>query len=92
MNPEEVIRNKIQFLYRKHPHIHVNILVKRPRRVILTDLPVIITGVYPHMFKVEYTNNSVIRSYMHQYTDLITKDVEILELPDLSSRMASKGS
>ncbi len=49
----------------------------------LRNLPVEIKGVYPHMFQVEYCDEGNARQYMHQYSDLITKDVEIMELPDV---------
>ena len=46
-----------------------------------------IKNVYPHMFQVEYREGGTARLYMHQYTDIITKDIEILELSDIKTQL-----
>lgn len=84
MNVLDVVRSRIQFLYEKHPNIHVNVTLKRPHKVIVNNLPVVITGVYPHMFQIEYTENGISRQYIHQYTDIVTREVEILEMPEIT--------
>ena len=47
-------RRKIQFLYRTNPNVHVNVNIRLPRtpRQTLTDLPVVIKGVYPNVFQI----------------------------------------
>ena len=50
----------------------------------MNNLPVVITGVYPHMFQIEYTENGISRQYMHQYTDIVTREVEILEMAEIT--------
>ena len=90
MNVLDIVRNRIQFLYEKHPNIHVNVTLKRPHKVIMNNLPVVIKGVYPHMFQVEYSDKGVSRQYMHQYADIVTREVEILELPDNVSQNTDK--
>lgn len=86
MNTLDIVRNSIKLLYEKHPDIHVNITLRRPHKMIMNDLPVRITGVYPNIFQVEYLDKGVSKQYMHQYTDVVTRDVEILELSDIVSQ------
>lgn len=83
MNVLDIVRSRIQLLYEEHSGIQVNITLKRPHKVTMNNLPVVITGVYPHMFQVAYTENGISRQYMHQYTDIITRDIEILGMPDI---------
>ncbi len=80
------IRNKIQYLYKTNPHIHVNVSVRHPRtpRQTLTDIPVVIKGVYPNVFQIEDNNSGKPKLYMHQYNQIATKEIEILELADLN--------
>lgn len=84
------IKNSIRYLYKTHPDIHVNVTLKRPHRQTFSNLPVVIRDVYPHMFQVEYKEGGKARLYMHQYTDIITKDIEILELPEIETLSAEK--
>ena len=85
----DTIRNKIRMLYTTHPDIHVNISLKNPQKIVMHDLPVTITGVYPHMFQVEYCSGGISRQYTHQYTDLVTGNVEIREIPELAGMIAA---
>ena len=80
------IRRKIQFLYKSNPNVHVNINVRLPRtpRQTLTDLPVVIKGVYPNVFQIEDTSSGKPKLYMHQYNEIATKEIEILELASLT--------
>ena len=80
INTLDFVKNRIKLLYEKHPDIHVNVTLRRPRKMIMNDLPVRITGVYPNIFQVEYVDKGISKHYMHQYTDVVTRDVEILEL------------
>ena len=90
MNVLDTIKNEIRKLYTTHPDIHVNVTLKRPHRKTLYHLPVVIRGVYPHMFQVEYQDGGTASIYMHQYTDIITKDIEILELPEIKTQSVEK--
>ena len=90
MNALDSIKNSIRYLYKTNPDIHVNVTLKRPHRQIFYNLPVVIRGVYPHMFQVEYQDAGTARIYMHQYTDIITKDIEILELPEIKTQSVEK--
>ncbi len=90
MNVLDIVRSRVQLLYEKHPDIHVNVTIKRPHRVIMNNLPVVITGVYSHMFQVEYIDKGISRQFLHQYTDIVTRDVEILEMPDIVPQNTDK--
>lgn len=81
----DIIRDRIHILYNTNPYIHVNVTLKRPHKTKLNNMPVVIKGVYPHMFQVEDNSEGVPKLYMHQYTDIVTKEVEILELSDITT-------
>lgn len=86
MNILDTIRDRIHILYKTNPNIHVNVTLKRPYKTKLNNLAVVIKGVYPHMFQVEDNSEGVVKLYMHSYTDIVTKEVEILELSDITSQ------
>ena len=79
------IRKKVQYLYRTHPNVHVNIQVRYPRspRQTLTDIPVVIKCVFPNVFQIEDTSSGTPKLYMHQYNEIATKEIEIIELENL---------
>lgn len=81
------IREKIRYLYETNPNVHVNIHVRSPRnpRKTYTDIPVVIKGVFPNVFQVEDTSSGKPRLYLHQYNEIATKEIEILELADIPS-------
>lgn len=76
----ETIKENLRLLYETNPDIHVNVVVKSPKKENLYNVPVLLKGVYPHMFQIEANNGKAPKLYTHLYTDLITKDIEILEL------------
>ena len=80
MNTIDIVKNKIMFLYKTNPHIHVNVNIKYPRRISLQNYPVLIKSVYPNMFILEDRSDGETKTYTHQYADVITKAVEIVEL------------
>ncbi len=86
MSVLDIIRDRIRILYKTNPNIHVNVTLKRPHKTKLNNLAVVIKGVYPHMFQVEDSSEGVAKLYMHSYTDIVTKEVEILELSDITSQ------
>lgn len=81
MNSLDEIRAKIKDLYDTNPNIHVNVSTTGPK-ISLTDVPVVITGVYPHIFQVEEQESGKAKSYTLQYSDVLTKHIEIIELGD----------
>ncbi len=84
MNTIDAARRKILYLYRTHPDIHINVTLKRPKTII-SNIPVVIKGVYPHVFKIEDYSSGTPKTYIHQYNEMITKEIEILELADYSA-------
>ena len=89
MNVLDMIRNGVDTLYQTNPNVHVNVSIQKPRRVTLDHLPVVIRGVYPHMFQVEDCSEGYPKQYMHPYSDIVTKEIEILELPEVLLRESS---
>ena len=75
----DAIKTQIQALYASNPHIHVNVSITKPK-VHLTNEPVVIKGVYPHIFQVEELSSGFRKCYTIQYIDVLTGHVEILEL------------
>lgn len=80
------IRSKVQYLFQTNPNVHVNVSVRYPRtpRKTLTDIPVVIKGVYPNVFQIEDISSGKPKIYMHQYNEIATKEIEILELANLA--------
>ena len=75
----EQIRQRISERYQRDPGIRVNISLRRPR-LQLRDVPVKITGVYRHIFQVEEALHGQPRRYALQYADVLTHDIELLDL------------
>ncbi len=80
------IRRKVQFLYKTHPNVHVNVQVRYPRtsRQNLAGIPVVIKGVFPNVFQIEDTSSGIPKLYMHQYNEIATKEIEIIEMENLA--------
>lgn len=68
----------VQRLYETSPDIRVNVKVSHPR-IDLENVPVTITGVYPHVFRITEREKPSPKSYTVQYTDLLIRQVEIIE-------------
>ncbi len=82
MTSLDSIKNNIRRLYNTHPDIHINVSLSSPR-ISLTDEPVVITGVYPHVFQIEEQGSSLPRRrHTLQYTDVLTRRITIAELDD----------
>lgn len=79
MNSLDVIKMKIQKLYKTNPRIHINVVLSNPR-VNLRNEQVVITGVYPHIFQIEAQSGPEPRAYTLQYSDVLIGRIEILEL------------
>lgn len=74
------IRDNIKMLYETNPNVHVSIETKSPRKTSLNNVPALIKGVYPHMFMIEDKSSDTSKIYTHNYTEIITKDIQIQEL------------
>lgn len=75
------IKDKIKKLYKNNPNIHINVFMKRPN-ICLRNEPAIIKGVYPHIFQIEERSSGVSKCYTIQYTDILTKCIEIVEIAE----------
>ena len=75
----EQIRRRISERYRSDPSIRINVSLRQPR-LHLSDVPVKITGVYRHIFQVEEDSSGQPKRHTLQYTDVLTHNIEILDL------------
>ena len=75
----EQIRRRISERYRSDPNIRINVSL-RQLRLHLNNVPVKITGVYRHIFQVEETSSGQPKRHALQYTDVLTHDIELLDL------------
>ena len=73
------IRQRISERYRSDPNIRINVSLRQPR-LHLNDVPVKITGVYRHIFQVEETSSGQPKRHALQYADVLTHDIELLDL------------
>lgn len=74
-----LIKAKIQKLYETNPNVHMNINLSSPKLTI-RNAPVVIKGVYPHIFQIEETDHGYAVCHSLQYVDILIKRVEIPEL------------
>jgi len=75
------IKAQVKARYEKNPNVRVNISITRPR-LRLRDDPAVITGVYPNLFRLEEYSSGAPKSHTLQYTDILTKRIEIIGLWD----------
>ena len=73
------IRQRISERYLSDPNIHINVSLRQPR-LHLNDVPVRITGVYRHIFQVEEDSSGQPKRHALQYADVLTHDIELLNL------------
>lgn len=76
MSALDMIRTQVKNLYETSPAVHVNVTFNTPK-VSLHNEPVVIKNIYPHIFRVEDRKH---KSYTLTYNDVLTKNVEILEM------------
>ena len=79
MSEIQQIRQRISERYRRDPKVRINVSIARPR-LRLNSVPVEITGVYAHIFQIEDTSSGQTNRYALQYTDVLTHNIEILDL------------
>ncbi len=79
MSALDLIKSQIKALYETNPNIHINISLSHPRLSFTND-PVVIKGVYPHVFRIEETSSGVPKCHTLQYTDVLTGQVSIEEM------------
>lgn len=76
------IKNKIEELYRTNPKIHLNVSYTHPR-ISLTNEPVTIQAIYPYTFEVLENSHGYANLKTIQYTDILTKNIVVVEFADL---------
>ena len=81
------IKKGIKTLYETDPKIHVNISISHPKLNLQND-PVTIKGVYPNVFRIEEYSSGSPKCHTLQYTDVFTKQIEIVELENDSKRQS----
>ena len=79
MNSIDIIKSKIKSLYETNPSIHVNVSLNTPK-ISFKNKPVLLIGVYPHVFRIEDRSGQRADQYTLQYVDILTKNIEIMEL------------
>ncbi len=83
-NSLSLIKRQIIYLYKANTQVHIDITNKSSRKY-LTNVPAVITAVYPNIFTARLQENNIERNYTFQYVDLITHNIEIKELNKLNS-------
>ena len=73
------IRQRILERYQSDPEIRINVSLVQPK-LQLRNIPAKITGVYSHIFQIEETSSGHARRHTLQYTDVLTHNIEILDL------------
>ena len=73
------IRQRIWERYQSNPKIRINVSIAKPK-LHLNDVPVEITGVYANIFQIEEVTDGQARRHTLQYADVLTHNIEILDL------------
>lgn len=79
MNALDSIRSKILKLYKTNPNIHINAALTNSKAVLKNE-PVVIKGVYPHIFQIEERSSGAPKTHTLQYSDILINRIEILEM------------
>ena len=79
MNSLNAIKNKVKQLYVTNPNIHINVSLSQPK-IRLRNHPVTIKSVYPNVFRIEDNQDGTSSFHTLQYSEILTKQLEIVEL------------
>ena len=79
MNSLAIIKSKIASLYVNNPKVHIDVSVLRKKKG-LSQIPAVITAVYPNIFTAILSEDGGDKSYTFQYVDLLTNNIKIKEL------------
>ena len=79
MTSLDIIKSKIQRLYKSNPNVHINVAITSPK-INLKNEPVVIKGVYPHIFQIEEGSSRSPKCHTLQYTDVLLHHIDIVEL------------
>ena len=73
----ENIKKAVEELYGRTPDIHINLNRARKK---LSNVQVTIKGLYPNFFIIEHNDCGYVSKYTVRYDELLTSEIEILEL------------
>lgn len=73
----DAVREQISAHFHQDPHVRIT--VQMPHSRLVQEVEVVITGVYPHVFCVEEIVGGSVQRHSFQYTDVLTRRVEIIE-------------
>ena len=79
MTSIDLIKSKILKLYKTNPNIYISVATTHPK-LNLNKEPAVIKGVYSHVFQIDEQSSGTPQSHTFQYTDILTKHIEIAEL------------
>lgn len=82
MTSLDIIKSKIQKLYKTNPNIHINVAMTSPK-VNFKNEPVVIKGVYPNIFRIEERSTGSPKCHTLQYTEVLLHHIEIVELGEI---------
>lgn len=82
MTSLDIIKSKIQKLYKTNPNIHINVAITSPKANLKNE-PVVIKGIYPHIFQIEERRSSSPKCHTIQYTEVLLHHIEIVELGEI---------
>ena len=72
------VREYLRKWFESNPVLHIDVSLKQPR-LQLSNVEVVITGVYAHVFRIEERAPGVNRSHTMQYTDVLLHALDILD-------------
>jgi len=64
---------------KENPHVHISYHSNYPKIAMMNE-PAVISGVYAHLFELEYMLDGRRQVKAHTYADLICKRLEIAEM------------
>jgi len=85
MTTLSLIKSKVMYLFKTNPKVHIDISNRSDRKH-LTNVPAVITAVYPNIFIARLKENNVEKNCTFQYVDLLTHNMEIKELTKLMQK------
>lgn len=84
MTTLSLIKSQVMYLFKTNPQVHIDISSRSDRKHI-TNVPAVITGVYPNIFTARLKENNTEKDCIFQYVDLLTHTMEIKELSKLDN-------
>lgn len=73
----EEIKKTVEEIYNSNPRVHINLNLARKK---LSNVEVLIKSVHPRFFIIEHDDGGYIARYTVRYDELLTSEVEVLEL------------